>query len=144
MPKHHHIRRTDNAANNTHGWLVRVERKGERESKFFSDSVHGGKKKSLEIALNHRDFILGLSPKGYSAWRRSILRKNNTSGVPGVGRYLKIQRNPDSAYWCAFWNDVEGIRRTRQFKVNQHGEDQARALAVDERVKQLRLLGDAD
>jgi hypothetical protein len=46
----------------THGWQVRITRDGERHTKLFSDSVHGGKEAAYEAAVEHRNEKLAALP----------------------------------------------------------------------------------
>lgn len=39
----------------THGWFVRIYRKGKTHSKFFSDLKNRGKDKALLLALAYRE-----------------------------------------------------------------------------------------
>jgi hypothetical protein len=73
-------------------------------------------------------------------WVRTRLRKNNTSGIPGVARY-EVLANPNTgrraAFWLAFWVDEHGASRKRKFYVTLRGERQAKRLAIAERERQL-------
>jgi len=126
------IIRVDYPEKRTFGWLSQVERQGVKHKKFFSDSVYGGKRSSLNAAIQYRDHILHLTERQSSVWRRSIKRRNNTSGIVGVARYERSDSKNEAArpYWCAFWDDAAGKRRSRKFSVSRHGEAQARALAI--------------
>jgi hypothetical protein len=66
-----------------------VERLGEKHTKFFSDNIHGGKKQSLQCAIEYRDSIKQSAGAKYKTWRQSVIRKNNTSGIPGVACWNK-------------------------------------------------------
>lgn len=46
----------------THGWQVRITRDGDRHTKLFSDSVHGGKEAAYEAAVEHRNEKLAELP----------------------------------------------------------------------------------
>lgn len=136
------IKRVDYAEKRTFGWLVQLSRKGVKNVKFFSDTVYGGKKKALEASITYRDNLKMLAGKKYHVWRRSILRKNNTSGIVGVGRYNSVNNKTGkkSAFWQAFWDDKTGKRRSRKFSVLRYGEEEARLLAVKERLKQVKTV----
>jgi hypothetical protein len=77
----------------------------------------------------------------YHIHRRTILRRNNTSGIPGIGRYDNIA-NPDTGaraiFWLAFWDDEHGVRRQRKFSVLRHGEREAKKMAMAARERQLK------
>jgi hypothetical protein len=79
----------------------------------------------------------------HQLWIRTRLRKNNTSGIPGVCRYERASVASKSterrfAYWLAFWVNEHGQSRQRKFAVSVHGERQAKALAIAERARQLK------
>jgi hypothetical protein len=136
------IRRIDNEINRTYAWLVQVQRDSHIAIKMFSDSVYGGKRKALQAAVSYRAKLLAeISFYEYQIRRRSILRRNNTSGIPGVGRYDKID-NPNTGrrvvFWLASWVDEHGAGRKRKFSVLRYGERKAKQLAVAERERQLK------
>jgi hypothetical protein len=47
----------------SHGWWVRFERKNGNISKFFSDSVHGGRRTAYKEAVEFRNHIRKTLPK---------------------------------------------------------------------------------
>ena len=126
MIKHPNIKRIDTDINHTHAWLVQVQRQGEIFIKMFSDNLNGGKRKALKAAIEFRDNTM-TKASGYSYHfnRRTVLRRNNTSGIPGVGRYENVS-NPKtkrvSIFWVAYWDDECGVRRQRKFMVSRYGE----------------------
>lgn len=132
----------DDAERRTHAWFVQVERSGDITTKMFSDTVHGGKRKALQAAKHYRDELLAdAAVRGHQAWRRSILRKNNKSGITGVCRVRVVQRQKSGLaywFWMAQWVDEHGRNRTRKFAVSKYGEAKAKELAIAERRRQLR------
>src|SRR5262245_61770165 len=88
------ISRIDIPASKTHGWEVRITRRGVAHAKFFADQSRGGKRKALEAAKLERDRIVAENP-GYT--RRELakkLRASNTSGITGVvHRVVRVRRN---------------------------------------------------
>ncbi len=141
MKKHKNIRRIDNDVNRTHAWLVQVQRNKKITIKMFTDGVFGGKRKAFNAALKFRNGVLaGISEYKYHMHIRSILRKNNKSGIPGVGRYDAIQKIKDrkAAFWTAFWDDENGKRRSRKFYVSCYGERNAKKMAVSKRKEMLK------
>lgn len=136
----HNIRRMDIESSRTHAWLVQVQRKKRIVAKMFSDNVFGGKQNALSAAVAYRDaLIMAASPAKHNQWWRTIVRRNNTSGIPGVGLY----KRPDgSEKWVAYWADEKGIRRSRTFLVKTYGETQAKQLAIEERQRQLKRIFD--
>lgn len=142
MKRLRNIRRIDTEANHTYAWLVQVQRDSRIAIKMFSDSVYGGKRKALQAAVSYRARLLAeMSSYEYHIRRRSILRRNNTSGIPGVGRYDKIA-NPNTGrrevFWLAHWVTEHGASGKRKFSVLRHGERKAKQLAIAERERQLK------
>lgn len=131
------IRRVDYPARRTFGWLVQVEVKGARHRKFFSDSVYGSRIAALKHAIAFREALKQKRDARYTLWRRNRLRQNNTSGIPGVGRYEKATGSP---FWMAFWDDHKGKRRAKKFSVGIHGEIGARRKAILARRQALKQL----
>jgi len=141
MPLHCNIHRVDREALRAHALVVIVQNKGEICIRMFSDGVYGGKEEALAAAIAYRDLLLsGHSPSEQSLWVRTRLRRNNTSGLPGVGRYER-RANPNTGhraiYWNAAWLDEYGRNRMRKFSVFRYGEEQAKQLAIAERERQL-------
>jgi len=137
------IIRVDHEASRTHAWRVTLQRHNGIVVKMFSDSLHGGKGKALKAAEEYRDELLRrYSPYAHAIWVRTRLRRNNTSGIPGVARYeerAKPNRNYTRVFWLASWVNEQGESRKRRFMVSHYGERQAKRLAVAERERQLSL-----
>ena len=90
-------------------------------AKTFSDAIYGGKRKALKAAEAYRDELLRrYSPYAHAIWVRTRFRRNNTSGVPGVGRYEQLD-NPKTGsvrvFWLASWVNEQGDSRKRKFPV---------------------------
>ena len=137
MARHRNITRVDNDTNRTHRWLVTVQRRGEILVRSFADGIYGGKKQALAAAVAYRNLLLAhYSQLEHRVWVRSRLRKNNTSGIPGVGRY-EVLVNPRNgrrdAFWQAAWVNEQGLSRKRKFAVSRYGERLAKRLAIAER-----------
>ncbi|RPH80099.1 MAG: hypothetical protein EHM80_06170, partial [Nitrospiraceae bacterium] len=83
------------------------------------------------------------SPYAHAIWVRTRLRRNNTSGIPGVDRYEE-RVNPHTGhtrvFWLASWVNEQGDSRKRKFAVSHYGERHAKRLAVAERERQLTLV----
>ena len=127
-------------AKGTHGWQVRIMRKGEASSKFFSDSAYKGKNKALAAARKYRDSLVRkLGPADTGPHDKPSSR--NTSGIVGVRRREATRETDEYTYyhyfWEASWTDAHGERQKRNFSVNKYGEDKAKALAVAARKKGL-------
>lgn len=136
------IQRVDDDSRRTHAWIARVQRNNRIVAKMFSDCVYGGKSKAKKAATDYRKKLLSEVPLvEHQIWRRNILRRNNSSGIPGVGRYERVA-NPRTgrkeAFWLASWIDEHGASRKRKFSVMCHGEDQAKQFAIEERNRQLQ------
>lgn len=141
MKRLRNIRRIDTDANRTYAWLVQVQRQNRIIIKMFTDAVYGGKRKALAAAIGYRDQVIAeANPVGHRLWCRTILRRNNTSGIVGVARYDKLA-NPSTGrrevFWLAAWVDEYGASRKRKFSVLRYGERKARQLAIAERNRQL-------
>lgn len=142
MSRHRNIVRIDNPKSRTHAWRVTLQRQNRIVAKSFSDGICGGKRKALQAAIAYRNWLLAeCSIAEHRHWVRNRLRRNNTSGIPGVGRYEALA-NPDTgrckAFWLASWIDERGASRKRKFSVSCHGERQAKRLAIAEREQQLQ------
>ena len=138
MKRLRNIRRIDDDSRGTHAWLVQVQRRSYIKIKMFSDGIFGGKKKALLAALEYRDALLTApTPAEHNLWQRTIVRRNNTSGIPGI---VLAKRASGAERWVAFWIDENGRKRSRTFSVSIHGIRKAKQLAVAERQRQLDRL----
>jgi len=141
MKHFRNIRRIDDDLSRTHAWFVQVQRRNHIKRKMFSDAIFGGKKEALSAALEYRDALLAApttpTPAEHNLWHRTIVRRNNTSGIPGVGLF---KRANGSERWIAFWTDENGRKRSRTFSVLTYGHRKAKQLAVAERKRQLERL----
>ena len=110
--------------------------------RFFSDGVWGGKRKALAAALAWRDQQIDpLAAYAHELWLRNLKRRNNSSGLPGVGRYrgnvrADGARSPD--FWLASWIDGHGVSRKRKFSVKRWGERGAKQKAIEVRDREVR------
>jgi hypothetical protein len=141
----HHIHRIDHAPKRTHAWVVQVQRCGDVRIRRFSDGRYGGKRSALETAIRYRNAALrNLQDTRYGLWRRNRKRRNNTSGIVGVGRYVSRERAGgriiERVAWQAFWDGPDGRRHGRKFSVNLHGERRARELARRAREDAMRTI----
>jgi hypothetical protein len=66
-----------------------------------------------------------------------VLRRSNRSGVPGVHR-RKSSESSRGNRWVASTYLGGGKYLTKSFSVIRHGEERAKALAIEERQRQLR------
>ena len=136
------IRRIDIETIRTHAWLVEVRRGNRSIVKMFSDGVYGSKSKALQAAISfHTQLLAEVPDYEYQIWLGTRLRRNNTSGIPGVARYDNIANQNTGrreVYWLASWVDEHGARRKRKFSVLIYGERMAKQLAVAERERQFK------
>lgn len=145
MTRPRNISRIDHEASRTYAWRTTLQRWNGITVKTFSDSVHHGKRNALKAALEYRNtLLLRHSPFKHHVWLRTRLRKNNTSGIPGVGRYEVVADSKTGrrqVFWLAFWVDESGVRRQRKFFISIYGDRRAKRLAMAERKRQLNRVG---
>ncbi len=112
-----------------HGYLVHLSRQGVLHRMRFADSKHGGKAGALKAARVWRDAVIEKYPHLSRAQYAQILRKNNTSGAPGV--YAIKNADGDITGWAARWL-LPGSERTviRKFAISMHGAARAKQLAI--------------
>lgn len=117
-------------------WSVMLVRQGQRYQREFAVTDHGGVEDARAAALVYRDELLRtirpLSLREFSA----IVRKNNTSGVPGVSRNV----DPGGVRWSATVYLANGKSQRRSFAVKKFGEERARELAIEARHQMLQTL----
>ena len=121
------------------GYLLRMTRKGELCSQYFTDEEFGGKAKALAAARKERDSWedswKGFSPKELARKQRT----NNTSGTVGV-RLVREKdprwpSEPVYEYWVAQWSPTKGVRKSQRFSVKKYGKKKAYEMAVKARKK---------
>ena len=145
MTRPRNITRIDHEASRTYAWRTTLQRWHGITVKTFSDSAHHGKRNALKAALEYRStLLLRHSPFKHHVWLRTRVRKNNTSGIPGVGRYEVVANSKTGrrqVFWLAFWVDERGVRRQRKFFISIYDERRAKRLAMAERKQQLNRVG---
>lgn len=119
------------------GWEVRMQRRGKRHEKFFSDNAYGGKRNALSAAKDFRDELED-KLKGYSVKELSKRPSTrNRSGVVGVRLHHQKDIRGEYIYyywyWIAQWTDGHGKRKTRSFSCHTYGDDEAYRLACQAR-----------
>ena len=128
--KHKGISRID--SKDTHGWFVRVYNDSITYSKLFSDRKWGGREVALNKAISFRDDLIKEIGKTYPARRIVRKDKRNKSGVIGVCRTRKRNRNGTySEYFSVSWSPEYGTHKCRMFSINKYGEKEAFKLACD-------------
>lgn len=137
------VSRLDQVSSGTHGWQVRLQRKGVRYGRFFSDSAWGGRESALEMARRYRDRLLGAierkrDPEAPSPRSHTGPTVRSRSGVVGVCRIRQVSgAGVTYHFWQASWTDAEGTRRSVRFSVLEHGEERAFFLACRARREAL-------
>jgi len=103
--------------------------------KFFADHLHGGRAATLAVAQAWRDQIMLAHPRFSKAALSTLLRKHNTSGIPGV--YRKVQRKSGKqgkvsthVIWQAQTPLCVIPFKSKSFSVAKFGEAEAFQLAV--------------
>lgn len=129
--KHKNITRIDHPAKRTHGYFVRIQWKGERKAKFFSDGVYGDRLGALTAAIEWRDTTEAELGKPRTE-RLVIGTTRSSTGVTGV---RKIKEG-NTYYYEATWVTTVGKQGRTKFSINRHGEK--RALQKARRVRQQR------
>lgn len=138
------ICRIDQPSHRTHGFFVRVSRRGKIHSAFFTDIKYGGREQALAAAQAHYLMLrkkLGMPRHRSRRWNAEVVRRKGRSGIYGVrrviirgvsGRLLK--------YWLAAWSPELGVVRKKQFSIRKFGEEKARRLAIRARRAGVRSM----
>jgi AP2 domain len=138
------IHRVDDASWRNFAWLVQLRRKNKIWFQRFSDCKYGGRDDAFVAALEYRDAVLAKTEPMSRAEYARIVRKSNRTGIPGVCRIMVRNRagTADYPYWLAFWPDPEAARKSKRakFSIVQHGEEQAKRLAIKARKAGLNQL----
>lgn len=131
--ENHGIARIELASVGSFGWQVRLQRRGQKVSRFFADRNYGGIDASLQAARTWRD-------EQWALWRTTagprtcVTSPRNASGVVGVSRVI-IRSTNGVVYhfWQATWCPAPGQRQSVKFSVKKHGEQIAYRLAIEAR-----------
>jgi hypothetical protein len=130
------IARIDLPNHGTHGWQVRIQRRGIKYAKFFSDSNYGTAKASFDTARQWRDKLVHeLESKVQSQARICTRSARNSSGVVGVSK-VSVTASNGSTYhfWQATWSPESGKRCCVKFSIKRYGDTEAFELAVQART----------
>ena len=130
------IARIDLPGAGTHGWQVRMQRRGVKYGKFFADTTHGNSNIALVNARNWRDAMLENIADRARIYERS---PRNRSGVVGVSK-IKVVSSTGTSYefWQATWSPAPGERCCIKFSIKRHGNKAAFELAVEARNEGIR------
>lgn len=123
------ISRIDQPDKRTHGYFVRLTRRGQIYPAFFADKTYGGKEKALRAAHRHYQKLLRAhGPAG----PRGRARKRPVE-LEGVQRVIETR-----SYWVARWSPRPRVIKEKRFSVERHGESRAKALALRAQIAWLR------
>jgi len=132
---HYAIARIDLPGAGTHGWQVRMQRRGMKYGKFFADRVHGSPDRALVAARHWRDALIEELTDNSRA-RICERSPRNRSGVVGVSKITVIGSNGTTyQFWQATWSPAPGQRCCVKFSIKRHGESIAFQLAVEARTE---------
>ena len=136
------IARIDLPGAGTHGWQVRMQRRGVKYAKYFADRVFGGESESFEEARRWRDRLLRQLEREETV-RICSRSARNSSGVVGVSKVTVVAANGlEYEFWQATWTPERGKRRCVKFSVKRYGPQMAFDLAVEARQRGAGLLPD--
>lgn len=132
------ISRIDDDLYRTHAWRVSLRRQGKLHVKNFPDKKYGGKRKAQQAAKAYRDEVIRDYPPTTRKQFCATVRRNNTSGIPGVYTYgkryaLKDGSIRETRYWEAHWPVGENSSAKASFSYNTFGEKKAKELAIQAR-----------
>lgn len=128
------IARIDLPGASTHGWQVRLQRRGKKYAKYFADRQWNGVRGSYSAAREWRDDLIKKMQTRDQAPRICEKSPRNSSGVVGVSKVSVLGPNGSTYYfWQATWCPEPGVRRSVKFSVRRHGDKQAFRLAVEAR-----------
>jgi hypothetical protein len=131
------ICRIDQPSHRTHGFFVRVMRKGKIHSAFFTDLKHGGKAEALAAAQQHRQQLLAKLGLPQQLSRRDwaeIRRRKGSSNVVGVQKVISRRGKRPLTYWKATWSPEPYVVRRKWFSVKKFGSREAKRLAIQARL----------
>ena len=127
------ITRIDLPSAGTHGFQVRLQRRGVKYGKFFADRVHGQAQLALQAAREWRNALLEQITDRARICERS---QRNRSGVVGVSKITVVAANGNSyQFWQATWSPAPGQRRCVKFSIKRYGHHRAFELAVEARTE---------
>ncbi|HXR46271.1 MAG TPA: hypothetical protein VN784_02425 [Candidatus Limnocylindrales bacterium] len=137
------VSRIDQDAKRTHGFFVRLQRRGKTHSAFFTDQKYGGRKRALAAAQKHyRKLLAKLGPPARKRRRQwaEIPRRKGSSGIVGL-QLKKVRRHGEvRKYWVATWSPRPHVSRRKEFSFWRYGSKKARQLAVRARRAGLRSM----
>lgn len=127
------ICRIDQPSHRTHGFFVRLQRRGKIHSAFFTDCSHGGRKQALAAAQRHyRKLLAKLGLAKQTPRRRwaEIRRRKGSSSIVGVQRMVLRRAGKVWIFWKATWSPEPYVVARKEFSVKRYGARKAKLLAI--------------
>ena len=117
------------------GWFVRIYREGKTHSKFFADSLHRGKTRAREAAIEYRDDYESTHPRMPASIPRFALSTRPalaSTKIRGVSE--TYQRTPSGKKIPCFSVSyrLDGARRNKRFYHHLHSSRRAALRAATE------------
>lgn len=100
------------------GWLVRVYRGGKTHSKFFADSLHGGKPRAKAAAIGYRDKYEELHPRAPRSIPQSAISTRPvlaSSRIRGVSETFQRASSGKKIPCFSVSYRLGGIRKSKRF-----------------------------
>ncbi len=136
------LARIDLPGASTHGWQVRLQRRGVKYAKYFGDRIFGSPERSLQAARIWRNDLLRKIEASEQA-RICTRSARNRSGVVGVSKVTVITNGTSYQFWQATWSPEAGRRRCVKFSIRRYGDQEAFRLAVIARKEGVGTGGDS-
>lgn len=136
------IARVDQIEKRQHGFLVRLQRRAERHSAFFSDREHGGKAQALAAARRHYGLLCRKYPPSSRRDFAERMTARNTSGRVGVSLTRSVAANGKMyESFSASCSMEKGQRATKKFSISKYGRRKAYEMACRWRESMVRKMG---
>ena len=135
------VSRIDHRKRKTHGWYVRVKFNGELRSRFFSDSVCGGKRAALREAVQCRNEIEKEMGKPRTDRMVPSLIARNQTGLLGVrlGTKRSQRKGPRlSRIYEVHWAPEPGRLGRTSVSIEKYGAKEALRRALEIRQEKER------
>jgi len=123
------IARIDLPSASTHGWQVRLQRRGVKYAKYFGDAIYGDASRAIKAARAWRDDLLMKIGDAEQA-RICTRSRRNRSGVVGVSKVTVVTNGSKYEFWQATWSPEVGRRRCVKFSIRRYGDREAFRRAV--------------
>lgn len=130
------ISRIDQPSHRTHGFFVRLQRKGRMHTAFFTDKMHGGREPALAAAQEYCRQLAAQLGTPVQMSRRDwaeVRRRKGVSGIHGVQKIVDRRFQRPRIYWKATWSPEPYVVRRKMFSARKYGNAEARRLAIHAR-----------